>query len=117
MKKLIIFTQDEVEKLYNDEPVEDVVDGIEFVFMSDYRYHEYLKRGDDKMGWIHVRVQTPSKDGKYLVAIKEGDNWRITTLNFRVNGYSWGHWDRNTGGVRYWMPLPEPPRIPRREYK
>lgn len=44
MKKLIIFTQDEIEKLYNDEPVKSVVDGVEHIYMSDYRYSEYCKK-------------------------------------------------------------------------
>lgn len=65
------------------------------------------------MGWIYVDVQLPPKDGKYLVAIKEGANWNVTIRKFKSDGRFGGHWERNTGGVRYWMPLPEKPRIPR----
>lgn len=65
--------------------------------------------------WISVDERLPERDGKYLVAIKDGDGYSISTRKFRKDVPDWyrgwcGHWERRTAGVRFWMPLPEPPR-------
>ena len=66
--------------------------------------------------WISVDERLPEKDGRYLVAMKNGDDYHISTRKFKRSdlpiwwkGHTYGYWARHTGGVRYWMPLPEPP--------
>lgn len=67
--------------------------------------------------WISVEDRLPEKDGRYLVAMKNGDNYHISTRRFKRadlptwwRGHSYGYWARHTEGVRYWMPLPELPK-------
>lgn len=67
--------------------------------------------------WISVDEELPKKDGRYLVAMKDGDNYHISTRRFKIadppiwwKGIRWGHWAKRTCGVRYWAPLPEPPK-------
>ena len=67
--------------------------------------------------WISVDKRLPEKDGRYLVAMKDGDNYHISTRKFKRTdppvwwkGSSWGHWAKRTCGVRYWDLLPEPPK-------
>lgn len=67
--------------------------------------------------WISVEDRLPEKDGRYLVAMKNGDDYHVSTRKFRRadppiwwKGHTFGYWARYTGGVRYWMPLPEPPK-------
>lgn len=62
--------------------------------------------------WIPVTERLPEKDGKYLVAIKYGDGYVVSTRKFRKETSCWwagasSRWERRTAGVRYWMPLPE----------
>jgi hypothetical protein len=70
-----------------------------------------------KSAWISVDERLPEKDGRYLVAMKNGNDYHISTRKFKRSdppiwwkGHIYGRWARHTGGVRYWMPLPEPPK-------
>jgi hypothetical protein len=74
--------------------------------------------GYRKQDWISVDERLPEKDGRYLVAMKNGDNYHISTRRFKRTdppiwwkGHSYGYWARHTGGVTHWMPLPEPPKM------
>ena len=67
--------------------------------------------------WISVEERLPEKDGRYLVAMKDGDKYHISTRRFKRTdppiwwkGHVYGHWSKRTCGVRFWMPLPEPPK-------
>ena len=79
-------------------------------------FEEYVP--DTNVGeWISVEDRLPDRDGRYLVAMKNGDNYHISTRKFRRanppiwwKGHTFGYWARYTGGVRYWAPLPEPPK-------
>jgi hypothetical protein len=71
-----------------------------------------------KSEWISVDEKLPEKDGRYLVAMKNGDEFHISTRKFRRaapptwwKGIVYGHWSRNTGGVRFWAELPKPPKM------
>jgi hypothetical protein len=73
--------------------------------------------GYRKQEWISVDERLPEKDGRYLVAMKNGGNYHISTRRFKRTdppiwwkGHSYGYWARHTGGVTHWMPLPEPPK-------
>lgn len=78
---------------------------------------EFLKfQLDQKNKWISVDDELPKKDGRYLVAIKHGDNYHISTRKFKRasppvwwKGTTYGVWARYTGGVRFWAELPTPP--------
>lgn len=69
-----------------------------------------------KSEWISVEDRLPDRDGRYLVAMKNGNDYHISTRKFKRTsppiwwkGHTYGYWARQTGGVRYWMPLPSPP--------
>ena len=66
------------------------------------------------MDWISVDERLPDKNGKYLVAIKYGDGYIVSTRKFNICNdsywFSGGYWERRTCGVRYWSDLPEPPQ-------
>lgn len=66
------------------------------------------------MDWISVDCRLPQKSGKYLVAIKTGSEYVVSTRKFKIceeqYWFSGGYWERRTGGVRYWAELPEPPK-------
>ena len=61
--------------------------------------------------WISVKERLPERDGRYLVAIKNGDGYSISVRKFRNGGFGYknGVWERRTFGVRFWMHLPKPP--------
>lgn len=66
--------------------------------------------------WISVDEMLPDRDGRYLVAMKNGNDYHISTRKFKRTappiwwkGHTFGYWARQTSGVRYWMPLPQPP--------
>lgn len=68
----------------------------------------------NEMKWIPVTERLPEKDGKYLVARKEGTKHSISVRKFRKEVPCWyrgycGHWERRTNAITHWMPLPEPP--------
>ena len=65
--------------------------------------------------WISVNDRLPEKDGKYIVARREGSRYSISVRKFRKDVPCWysgycGHWERRTNGITHWMPLPEPPK-------
>ena len=62
--------------------------------------------------WVPVEDHLPKKDGKYLVAIKNGNGFSVSTRKFKTQTSHWtiGHWERRTAGVRFWAELPEPPK-------
>ena len=65
--------------------------------------------------WISVKDRLPKKDGKYIVARREGRNYSISVRKFRKEVPCWytgycGHWERRTNAITHWMPLPEPPK-------
>jgi len=93
---------------------------MEKLYAADYRKQsEPISCGHEKGGrWISVDERLPDRDGRYLVAMKNGEDYHISTRRFkRTNppiwwkGHTFGYWARQTCGVRYWMPLPEPPKM------
>ena len=78
------------------------------LWIADY----LIKNGVTVLEWISVDKELPQKDGKYLVAIKYGSGYSISTRKFKKEPSHWtkGHWSRNTCGVRYWAELPSPPK-------
>lgn len=80
---------------------------------------EMIAKGWHKQNeWISVDERLPDRDGRYLVAMKNGDDYHVSTRKFKRTdppiwwkGHTFGYWARYTGGVRYWMPLPEVPKM------
>lgn len=81
--------------------------------------------------WISVKDRLPDKDGKYLVAslwILDG-KYHVGTARYTKNlSDVWMDWESGSGwwngdsesdweetNVKYWMPLPEPPKEERGE--
>ena len=55
--------------------------------------------------WISVQDRIPEKEGSTLICT---DNGSVCTARFYPNG---GAWNGSCGKrVKYWMPLPEPPK-------
>lgn len=96
-----------------------VVDKEELIRALRYDRDQYENGYADGLAadkWISVEDRLPDKDGRYLVAMKNGNEYHISTRKFKVSpapvwwkGHSYGSWARLTGGVRFWAMLPEPP--------
>ena len=56
--------------------------------------------------WISIKTP-PTENGRYFVAIKEGNDWHITIRRYSLGTFAnpHPHWAKNTCGVRYWMPM------------
>lgn len=60
-------------------------------------------------GWIPY-TDPPKSNGRYEVAMKNGSQWHISVRRYHVGHQAWeSGWERRTGGVRFWRPLPAPP--------
>lgn len=61
-------------------------------------------------GWIPY-TDPPKSDGRYEVAMKDGSLWHISVQRYCVNHQAWeSGWKKQTGGVRFWRPLPASPK-------
>ena len=72
---------------------------------------EYFLSADKPTRWISVRERLPEKNGCYLVSTT-GENNYIVDIAFYIEGM----WHK-TSRIKAWMPLPEPYREEREEYK
>lgn len=63
--------------------------------------------------WVSIKDRLPEKDGKYIVARKEGNKYSISVRKFQkeIPCCYCGHWERGTNGITHWMLLPEPPIV------
>lgn len=60
--------------------------------------------------WI-PHTDPPKSNGRYEVAMKNGNQWHISVRRYHVGHQAWkSGWERRTGGVRFWRPLPMPPK-------
>lgn len=57
-------------------------------------------------GWISVKDRLPEKYGFYLCLTMSDD----IKLHYQINLWGLNHWFWACHDVRYWMPLPEPPK-------
>ncbi|MCD8087260.1 MAG: DUF551 domain-containing protein [Oscillospiraceae bacterium] len=82
-------------------------DSIETVNEACRMGMEALKTLNDM--WISCKDRLPESPGNYLVAMKDGDRYHVTTRKWANGGY----WERQTGGIRFWNYLPPPPPPPK----
>lgn len=90
--------------------------GCEYRMQAESLYNAGYRRQREGE-WISVEERLPEKDGRYLVAMKDGDKYHISTRRFKraeppiwYKGHTFGYWAKQTYGVRFWMLLPEAPK-------
>lgn len=62
--------------------------------------------------WTPVYVRNPEKDGKYLICCVNDDQLEpLITVGWYNSGHGWSPIPNVfVGRVRFWMPLPLPPK-------
>ena len=67
---------------------------------------EMLDEAPTVSGWISIKDRLPKKDGLYLCLTM----YNNIKLYYQINLWEKNHWFWGNYDVRYWMPLPEPPK-------